>query len=137
MQIILVNVKSATPIYIQILDSIRGRVRDGALPAGTPLPSVRQLAADLGVNPNTVAKAYMILEGEGVLHTVPRRGVFVADTAKAKAIARVDSRLDEVIAKMVHEASSLGIDQSSLLSMLQKRLKRANRSEGRNERAVP
>ena len=77
--VLTVDASSETPIYVQIMDQIRARVRDGALLAGTPLPSVRQLAGDLEVNPNTVAKAYALLEHEGVLLTRSRRGVFVAE----------------------------------------------------------
>jgi GntR family transcriptional regulator len=67
------------PIYVQIVDEVRrGRVL-GMLMPGDPLPSVRQLAADLGVNPNTVKQAYRELEREGLVHVRRGQGTFVTD----------------------------------------------------------
>jgi GntR family transcriptional regulator len=75
--------ESGAPLVDQIQDQIRGLITTGALPADQRLPSVRQLASDLGVAPGTVAKAYRSLEGEGVLVTRVGSGTRVSATATA------------------------------------------------------
>lgn len=70
------------PVYEQVADQVRQLVASGALDPGTSLPSVRRLASDLGVNLNTVARAYRVLEGEGFLAIRDRAGVTVAAPAK-------------------------------------------------------
>jgi DNA-binding transcriptional regulator YhcF (GntR family) len=74
---IAVDPTSAVPPYEQLRSGIAGRAADGSLPAGTRLPPVRTLAADLGLAANTVARAYKELEGDGVVETLGRRGTFV------------------------------------------------------------
>ncbi len=70
------------PVYEQVADQVRRLVASGALGAGTALPSVRQLAGDLGVNLNTIARAYRLLEGEGFLVIRDRAGVTVRAPAE-------------------------------------------------------
>jgi DNA-binding transcriptional regulator YhcF (GntR family) len=70
------------PVYQQVADQVRRLVASGALGPGTALPSVRRLAGDLGVNLNTIARAYRLLEGEGFLVIHDRAGVTVAAPAK-------------------------------------------------------
>lgn len=70
------------PVYEQIADQVRQLVASGALTPGTALPSVRRLAGDLGVNLNTIARAYRVLEDEGFLSIRDRAGVVVAAPAK-------------------------------------------------------
>jgi DNA-binding transcriptional regulator YhcF (GntR family) len=74
---IAVDPTSAVPPYEQLRSGIAGRAADGTLPAGTRLPPVRTLAADLGLAANTVARAYKELEADGVVETLGRRGTFV------------------------------------------------------------
>jgi DNA-binding transcriptional regulator YhcF (GntR family) len=74
---IVVDPTSAVPPYEQLRSGIAGRAADGSLPAGTRLPPVRTLAADLGLAANTVARAYKELEGDGVVETLGRKGTFV------------------------------------------------------------
>jgi DNA-binding transcriptional regulator YhcF (GntR family) len=69
---------SGTPPYAQVRDQLAGRIRDGTLPLGTRLPTVRGLAADLDLAPNTVARAYRELEAGGLVATQGRRGTVVA-----------------------------------------------------------
>jgi GntR family transcriptional regulator len=79
--IISIDPQQRRPIYIQIMDEVRrGRVL-GTLRPGDPLPSVRQLAAELGVNPNTVKQAYRELEREGLVHVRRGQGTYVSDAA--------------------------------------------------------
>lgn len=74
---------SATPPYEQLRAQVATRAASGDLPAGTKLPTVRGLAAELGVAPGTVARAYKELEADGVVVTEGRRGTFVAATTVA------------------------------------------------------
>ncbi|MFH1144214.1 MAG: GntR family transcriptional regulator [Candidatus Eisenbacteria bacterium] len=123
MRYLVVDTRSQVPLYEQILDQIRSRVRTGELVPRTPLPSVRQLAADLAVNPNTVAKAYMLLEREGIIQTVARRGVFVAGAAPARAHDWEDRRFAESLEKVLEDAKRLGLDRRQLLAAVNRRLR--------------
>ena len=69
--------RDARPIYGQILDGIRDQIRTGILQPGDKLPSVRELAAELTINPNTIQRAYRELENTGLIATVPGKGCFV------------------------------------------------------------
>jgi len=75
----LVNPKSKQPIYEQLVEQLRRHLTMGTLEAGEPMPSVRQLATELGINPNTIQKAYRRMEDEGMITSVPGRGSFVSD----------------------------------------------------------
>jgi GntR family transcriptional regulator len=74
-----INTADARPIYVQIMDEVRRGLVLGTLKAEDSLPSVRQLAADLRVNPNTVAQAYRELEREGVVYVRRGQGTFITD----------------------------------------------------------
>jgi GntR family transcriptional regulator len=76
---ITIDSKSSVPVYRQIVDGLRNLLVEGTLSAGDPLPSVRQLALDLGVHFNTVAQAYRVLADEGWLDLKRRRGALVLD----------------------------------------------------------
>lgn len=86
--IIHVDLGSATPPYDQVRAAIENAIAGGDLAAGSRLPTVRALAADLGLAPNTVARAYRELEALGLLEAQGRRGTFVADQAPATDAAR-------------------------------------------------
>ena len=87
-----INTADARPIYVQIMDEVRRGLVLGTLKAEDALPSVRQLAADLRVNPNTVAQAYRELEREGVVYVRRGQGTFVTDAStngnERRALAR-------------------------------------------------
>ena len=69
--------RDARPIYSQIVDGIRDQIQNGILRPGERLPSVRELAAQLTINPNTIQRSYRLLEAEGWIATVPGKGCFV------------------------------------------------------------
>ena len=86
------NYRDSRPIYEQIRDGLRKLIVTGALSADEKLPSVRALAAQLAINPNTIQRAYNELEGEGYIYSVPGKGSFAAahaaaDTARRAALA--------------------------------------------------
>ena len=73
------NYRDAKPIYEQIKEGLRKLVVSGALSAGDKLPSVRELASQLAINPNTIQRAYRELENEGYIYTLVGKGTFVAE----------------------------------------------------------
>lgn len=75
----LIDLQSKEPLFIQIQTQILNFIQAGALKPGDKLPSVRQLAKDNGINPNTVARAYAQLEERGYVHNIPKKGVYVAE----------------------------------------------------------
>ena len=94
---------SATPVYEQIAGQIRDRISAGELHPGDPLPSVRTLASDLGVNLNTVARAYRLLEEQGFVRIRDRSGAEVAApavTPDAAARDRLAAELRDVVVRM-------------------------------------
>lgn len=91
------------PVYRQVADQLRRLIASGALGPGTALPSVRQLAGDLGVNLNTIARAYRLLESEGFLIIRDRAGVVVAaaaDEIEGSARARLLDELRATLARL-------------------------------------
>lgn len=79
----LINLQGNDPIFEQIMKQITKFIEVGVLLPNDKLPSVRTLAQELGINPNTVAKAYQLLEEEGIVYTYQKKGVFVSDKAHA------------------------------------------------------
>lgn len=102
-----IDYRDARPIYEQIVDSVETLALRGALPPGSQLPSVRQLAMELSINPNTIQRAYAELERRGVIYAAKGRGNFISeDTA-----ALCQRRLDEIGAQvrtLVEQARALG-----------------------------
>ncbi|HBV96523.1 MAG: hypothetical protein JL50_16925 [Peptococcaceae bacterium BICA1-7] len=111
------------PIYIQIMDQIRRSVAGGTLAPGEQLPSVRDLALQLAINPNTISKAYQELEHEGVVYTLRGRGTFVSGQASALSESDRLKRLDESVDKLLVEAYHLGCTTGEVLGAVKKRIK--------------
>jgi len=128
-----VNITSPVPVYQQIMDQVRRLVGDGSLSPGAPLPSVRQLAAELAINPNTVAKAYQLLEIEGTIKTLRRRGAFVGETSAAKAALARDRRLKEVVDRLVEEAERLGVSGEEVVRAFTEKLGRSDDEGSKDE----
>ena len=106
------------PISAQMLEQIKYQVISGALEPGTKIPSVRALAAELKLNPTTVARVYQQLETEGVFQTQRGRGTFIAArrTASSEEQRR---RLAPLIRSLVVEAGQLGLDYSELVELIE------------------
>ncbi|MDB5469232.1 MAG: Transcriptional regulator, GntR family [Caulobacter sp.] len=111
---IAINTTDARPIYVQIMDEVRRALVLGALRTEDPLPSVRQLAGDLRLNPNTVAQAYRELEREGVVYVRRGQGTFVADRP-ASARDR-DLIVREVAARALLDAHRHGLSADDLIA---------------------
>ncbi|MBR5341405.1 MAG: GntR family transcriptional regulator [Erysipelotrichaceae bacterium] len=109
----LINLQGKESIYEQIRSQIEKFIKTGILKPGDKLPSVRNLAEDLGINPNTVMKAYQELEKNGYIYTLNKKGVFVAEDLKAK---QKKNKRDAVL--MIDTLKSEGFTKKDLLKIL-------------------
>ena len=105
------------PIYVQIMDEIRRAMVIGTLRADEALPSVRQLSADLRVNPNTVQQAYRELERDGVVYVRRGQGTFVAEALSAQPDR--DKLASSVAERALREAYRSGLTATELLDAIQ------------------
>jgi GntR family transcriptional regulator len=102
------DLRSGVPVYRQIIDQILGGSAAGSLQPGDQLPTVRQLAVDLSVNPNTVVRAYRELEIRGVLETHQGTGTFVAARKIKRDDAERQRRLDQMVGDLLARAGAEG-----------------------------
>ena len=116
---IMLNMKSSEPIWEQIRDSIKKQILAGALSAGDKLPSVRVLSGELGINPNTIQRAYTELESEGFVYSVVGRGSFVAEKNTSSLEAEKVKRLS-LFKKALDEAYEIGIEKAELIEIIEK-----------------
>lgn len=105
----LIRLNGKKSIYEQIVEEYGRYIRAGAFRAGEKLPSCRALAAQLGINPNTVERAYSELEREGLIHTIPKKGVFVCDAA-ADALA-------EEARRQITALKAAGLSHAELMAL--------------------
>ena len=118
-----VDPASGLPIYLQLANQVKKATAGGILRPGDQLPSVRELAAQLAVNPNTVAKAYQELERDGVIATSRGKGTFVAEGGGSKLIRQERERvLYQAIDSMLVEAHHLGFARDEVAELFQQRL---------------
>ena len=110
--------RDVRPIYAQIMDSVKEQITAGILNTGDRLPSVRELASDLAINPNTIQRAYRTLEAEGWIVTVPGKGCFVCSNEKLaeEEKKRLLAQFDEVTEGLL----SFGISRDTLIARLQR-----------------
>ncbi|MEM1245600.1 MAG: GntR family transcriptional regulator [Acidobacteriota bacterium] len=121
---------SGVPAYRQLMDQIRYYVASGSIAAGDKLPSIRDLARGLGVNPTTVIKAYTELESAGVLDRQQGRGVFVAESASPMSASDVDKALRQSARQLVVEAVQMGVDLERVVRLVRDEFDRMERQEG-------
>lgn len=117
-----VEPSSPIPIYAQIVSQVRAAVASGDVRAGDALPSVRQLATELRVNPNTVAQAYRELEREGITYVQRGQGTFIAEMDVGRRTAEREAAGEALIARMVDEAFRLGLTAAEVMEMVERRL---------------
>ena len=110
--------RDARPIYAQIIDGYREQIAAGVLMEGERLPSVRELATQLSINPNTIQRAYRALEMEGWIATVPGKGCFVCSVPSFDR--RQKDRLMHIFDDTVAELGKLGVTWQELVHHLQK-----------------
>ncbi len=111
-----INYRDSRPIYEQIKDGFRKLILTGVLLPDERMPSVRELATNLAINPNTIQRAYRELEQEGYICSVPGKGSFVSDTSDAAAMRRREllNQLKETCA----ELSRLGVETDIILETI-------------------
>ena len=110
------NYRDSRPIYEQIEDGLRKLIVTGALGADEKLPSVRALAAQLAINPNTIQRAYNELEGEGYIYSVPGTGSFASANAGADEVRRRE--LLGKVRELLAELRYLGVSQQELADLV-------------------
>lgn len=110
------------PVYVQIMDQIKSAAASGALRPGEPLPGIRPLAEQLRVNRNTVAKAYVELEREGVVETRPGVGCFLRNGQTRYHKAARAEMLEPLVDAVVVQAHHLQVKDEDVLRLVQERL---------------
>ena len=117
-----IDPRSPTPLYAQIADRIKGAVAAGDLKAAQALPSVRQLAARLRVNPATVVQAYRELESDGFVEMRQGAGTFVKDLASERRARERASQALKLVRELVTDAGRLGISTDELRAAISREL---------------
>jgi GntR family transcriptional regulator len=112
------DLASGVPVYRQIIDQVSVNIASGALLAGDQLPTVRQLAVDLSVNPNTVIRAYRELEIRGVIETQQGTGTFISKQKPKRDGEQRRRRLEQIASDFVARASREGFSLAELLEQL-------------------
>jgi GntR family transcriptional regulator len=115
-----INPKSALPIYRQITDQIRWRVAAGVFAPGDKLPSVRELAAQLLVNPNTVAKVYRDLERDGLLETRRGDGTYISSEAVALAESERTRIIEEQLRSIARDVRAFGLPGQAAMDLFRR-----------------
>jgi GntR family transcriptional regulator len=118
-----VDTASSLPIYRQLVHQAREAIARGDLQPEDRLPSVRQLSQELVINPNTVARAYMELEREGVLISRSGRGIYVARPATELTKGARDRRLEKIVDRLLTEAVHLGFAPQEVVKLVAKHVK--------------
>jgi len=112
------DLKSGVPVYRQLIDQVTGGMAAGALAAGDQLPTVRQVAVDLSINPNTVVRAYRELEIRGILETQHGTGTFISRQKVKRDDAERQRQLAQLVAEFVARAGAAGFTVGNLLEQL-------------------
>ncbi len=112
------DLQSGVPVYRQIIDQVRGAIASGALATGDQLPTVRQLAVDLSINPNTVVRAYKELDLSGQLETHQGTGTFISGQKLPSDHAERERQIGQIVADAVARAGAAGFTIEQLLEQL-------------------
>jgi GntR family transcriptional regulator len=124
------NAASGVPFYRQIIDQVLLAVADGRLPAGAQLPTVRQLAVDLAINLNTVAKAYKEMEIRGIVETHQGTGTFVSARRSEQPSRERRKALQELVDHFISSATARGFSTSEVVDAL---IERAEKGTGKQK----
>ena len=110
------NYRDSRPIYEQIKDGFKKLIATGAIGADEKLPSVRALATQLSINPNTIQRAYAELESEGYTYSIPGKGSFAAPRSEADRARKAE--LKEHFRTLAAELRSLGVSEEELCALI-------------------
>jgi GntR family transcriptional regulator len=122
-----IDLHSGVPVYRQLIDQVRGGIASGALTAGDQLPTVRQLAVDLEINPNTVMRAYRELELGGVLESHQGTGTFIANKKIERSSAERDRQLTQLAGEFAARVGAAGLALEDLIERLRDLMPNASR----------
>ena len=115
---ILIDYKDRRPIYEQIVEKFQQMIICGVMEPDSPMPSVRSLAMELSINPNTIQRAYMTLEQEGLIYPVKGKGNFVAETQQIQEKSKEDFRKEFL--ELVRRGINTGMTEEELMTLVQK-----------------
>jgi len=124
------NPSSGVPIYLQLMEQVKHAVETGALKPGEQLPSLRPLAEELVINPNTVAKAYRELEHEGVIELRQGAGAFVSNKAPTQQDAERLQAAQALVAQGIERLRARGITDEEIRRLIEAELSGAYKSGG-------
>ncbi|MCB5549234.1 MULTISPECIES: GntR family transcriptional regulator [Blautia] len=122
---IVLDYQDRRPLYEQVTEKFRTLIYQGVLPADSRIPSVRQLAMELSINPNTIQRAYMTLEQEGLIYPVKGKGNFVADTQKIQEKSKENFRQEFL--ELVRKGNHTGFEEEELIALVQRVYKEEQR----------
>ena len=132
--IIRLNPSTGLPLYLQLMEQIRHAVETGALKAGDQLPTIRKMAEDLVMNPNTVVRAYRELQHEGLIQLKHGSGAFVSESVGGPA--RVTKRAQTVVQSALDRLADLGLTEDEIRRLFENELaqhRAGKTSGGKNE----
>jgi len=128
------NPASGTPLYLQVVALLKHSIASGTIKAGEQLPSVRKMAEDLAVNPNTVVRAYRELENEGIVELRHGSGVFVSESVAARS--DVMKKAEPIVRSAVDRLESLDLTEDDIRRVMENELaQRRTAKEARKRRA--
>ena len=113
---IVLDYQDRRPLYEQVEEKLRHLILNGALQPGSRMPSVRQLAMELSINPNTIQRAYMQLEQEGLIHPVKGKGNFISDVGEIRRISLNSYKTELKV--LVEKGKNIGIREDELMSVI-------------------
>lgn len=118
----ILDLHSGVPVYRQLIDQVRTGIASGSLTAGDQLPTVRQLAVDLAINPNTVMRAYRELELGGLLETHQGTGTFISDRKPEKKTVERERQLSQMAGEFAARAGAAGFTLEELIDRMRELL---------------
>lgn len=122
-----IDPKSGLPIYLQIIEQVKLAIAAGSIVPGQQLPSVRQLAVDLRVNPNTIAKAYNLMEIKGLVHTMRGEGTFVSKRDSKVLERSQEEIIDKIIDQLAETAEKFNTPLKNVLKKVSDKFDRKGR----------
>jgi GntR family transcriptional regulator len=122
------NPSSGIPLYLQLMEQVKHAVETGALREGDQLPTIRKVAEELVMNPNTVVRAYRELEHEGVIELRHGSGAYIKESAGTRA--KVIHKAQAAVQSMIERLASLGLTEEELRRVFENELAQS-RAEGR------
>ena len=128
-----IDPNNGSPIYLQIIEQIKHAVSIGIFEVGKPIPTIREIALELRINPNTVAKAIRELEREGVLKTYVGKGSFVTEKSASITKKESEEKIMNLVEKFIRDIKWLGLDKESTIKFLEENWNQIEQENTKNE----